>query len=68
MACLLNTILKFFDFFEKARVYYNSNLIFNLFVKFDWRAEGLYMARIKIINNYGFEKVDIKNWVYINII
>ena len=53
-------VLEFFDFFEEARVYYGSDLIFGLSVDFNWQAWGLYVAGIKIISDGGFKKVDIK--------
>ena len=60
-------VLEFFDSPKKAKVYYGSDLIFNLSVNFDWWAKGLYMAGMKIISGGEFKKINMKNKVYIKI-
>lgn len=60
IAYLFHTILKFFGFFKKIRVYYSIDVIFGLFINFNCGTRQLYIARMMIIGDCGFEKIDIK--------
>lgn len=60
--------MELFDSPKASKVYYGSDFIFGLFVNFDWRTWGLYIAGIGIISGGIFKKVDIKDRIYVKII
>lgn len=60
-------ILKFLNFSKKAKIYYDNNFIFSLFINFNDQIKRLYIIEIKIISSYGFEIINIKYKVYMKI-